>query len=409
MKELKELLDLMLNEELEQIVLSDAISKESGSKVKIRPILIKDQLLFQATRYSGAQVFHANLDKTEMTDRICTYLSGWFRQAQFQSTQYSAIVLVSKKGRLSIKKRKSATIEKKADSLSHNRTKHYLLEEGTPVSFLIDLGVQTPEGKIVKAKYDKFRQINRYLEFTEDILDQLPTGRPIRIVDFGCGKSYLTFALYYYLHEIQKRMVTITGLDLKKDLIEEGNALAKRYGYEHLHFQTGEISTFDTNEEIDMVVSLHACDTATDAALEKAIRWNAKVIFAVPCCQHELSAQITNPFFKPMLQYGIIKERFSALLTDSIRACLLESEGYRVQILEFIDMEHTPKNLLIRAVLRHGMRNDRKEQTTFEQCEDLIQFFHISPTLKRLLESSSTTAQKDPGARVSSDQEESLL
>ena len=208
--------------------------------------------------------------------------------------------------------------------MEHNRQKQYVLQDGEPVDFLIGLGVQTPDGHIVKARYDKFRQINRYLEFIEDILDDLPKDRTIRIIDFGCGKSYLTFAMYYYLHVQQKRDIQVTGLDLKEDVIRHCNELAGKLGYDALRFETGDISTYEGADAVDMVVSLHACDTATDYALYKAVNWGASVILAVPCCQHEINGQIQNSQLAPILRYGLLKERFSAIVTDALRANLLE-------------------------------------------------------------------------------------
>ncbi len=250
------------------------------------------------------------------------------------------------------------------EKYAHNREKKYILQEGKPVEFLVGLGVQSKEGIIAKNRYDKFRQINRYLEYIEDVLDTLPVDRPIRIIDFGCGKSYLTFALYYYLKVLQNRDLEVLGLDLKKDVIEHCNRLAQEYGYDKLHFQVGDISSFEGWTEVDMVVSLHACDTATDYALEKAVKWGAKVIMAVPCCQHEVNKQIKCEELEPVLQYGIIKERISALLTDAIRADILTQQGYDTQILEFIDMEHTPKNLLIRAVKQEGGAGKMKKKNS---------------------------------------------
>ena len=252
--------------------------------------------------------------------------------------------------------------------------------------FLVELGVQTAEGKVVKAKYDKFRQINRYLEFVRDILPALPReGRPLKIIDFGCGKSYLTFALYYYLKIMNQYDICVIGLDLKKDVIENCQALADKLGYDSLKFQVGDIGSYENDtERVDMVVTLHACDTATDHALAKAVRWNARVILSVPCCQHELNRQISCDALSPVLKYGLIKERMAALLTDAVRADLLEEYGYDTQILEFIDMEHTPKNILIRAV----KKNHIKYHAGVKRHEELVQmerFLHISPTLQRLL------------------------
>lgn len=264
--------------------------------------------------------------------------------------------------------------------LSHNRQKRYVLKEGFPVPFLVDLGVMTEEGSVVRARYDKFRQINRFLEFIEDVLPKLDKDRENTIIDFGCGKSYLTFAMYHYLNRIKGYPIQVIGLDLKKDVISRCSLLAEKYGYDHLHFYQGDIADYEGVNQVDMVVTLHACDTATDYALFKAIGWNAKVILSVPCCQHELNQQIENPLMKPVLQYGVIKERMAALYTDSLRAELLEGQGYRTQILEFIDMEHTPKNLLIRAV-KEGKRKDNQKE-----LKKLMEFLQVKPTLQRLLE-----------------------
>ena len=274
----------------------------------------------------------------------------------------------------------AASEEEELQALAHNRTKHYILEEGKPVDFLVGLGVQTPDGRVTRARFDKFRQINRYLEFIEDVIDELPKDRTIGIIDFGCGKSYLTFAMYYYLHELQHRDIQVTGLDLKTDVIKHCNELAEKLGYDRLKFERGDISTYEGTDVADMVVTLHACDLATDYALDKAVKWGARVILAVPCCQHELNRQIKCDPLKPVLKYGIIKERVAALLTDALRANLLEQQGYETQILEFIDMEHTPKNLLIRAVKKNGMRP--KKSADIGTVEELL---HVAPTLEKLL------------------------
>lgn len=263
----------------------------------------------------------------------------------------------------------------------HNRPKHYILEEGKKVPFLQDLGVMTAEGKIVRTRYDKFRQINRFLEFIEDVLPHLKREKEITILDFGCGKSYLTFAVYYYLRELQGYDVRIIGLDLKKDVIRKCSRLAEKYGYGKLKFYEGSIEEFEGVDHVDMVITLHACDTATDYALYKAVRWGADVILSVPCCQHELNKQLSGDRLRPVTDYGILKERFAAMATDAIRGGLLEGVGYETQILEFIDMEHTPKNLLIRAVKGKHASAERWNKT-LEFCES----FGFKPTLKTLLE-----------------------
>lgn len=381
MTTLQELLAEILNKDLVQIVLSNSRNKEFGQKVKIRPVLIKGELFFQETLYRGTQVFHENYSADALRNRVINLLEEVFQQGEFRGVSLWGNVLVSKKGRMTIKT-KQVQNKQKVGELAHNREKQYILQDGKPVDFLVGLGVQTPEGKVTKNRYDKFRQINRYLEFIEDVLDKLPTDRTIRIVDFGCGKSYLTFAMYYYLHELQKRDIQVTGLDLKKDVIEHCNELAKSCGYEYLTFEVGDISTYQGDESVDMVVSLHACDTATDYAIEKAVKWGAGVIMAVPCCQHEINRQITCKELQPILKYGLVKERIAALVTDAIRANLLEEQGYDTRILEFIDMEHTPKNLLIRAVKRSGNARMGKKNNVGGTME----FLHVEPTLKRLLE-----------------------
>ena len=387
MEELKILLQKILNKDLQQIILSNSRHPEQTQKVKIRPVLIREELLFQETAYRGTQAFHENFTAEQLTDRICTALQEQFRQGEFSAKTLQATALVSKKGKLTLKVKNSgkaprtaASEEEELQALAHNRTKHYILEEGKPVDFLVGLGVQTPDGRVTRARFDKFRQINRYLEFIEDVIDELPKDRTIRIIDFGCGKSYLTFAMYYYLHELQHRDIQVTGLDLKTDVIRHCNELAEKLGYDRLKFERGDISTYEGTDVADMVVTLHACDLATDYALDKAVKWGARVILAVPCCQHELNRQIKCDPLKPVLKYVIIKERVAALLTDALRANLLEQQGYETQILEFIDMEHTPKNLLIRAVKKNGMRP--KKSADIGTVEELL---HVAPTLEKLL------------------------
>ena len=381
MEELKILLQEILNKDLHQFILSNSRHPEQVQKAKIRPVLIRGELVFQETAYRGTQVFHENFTAEQMTDRICLALAEQFRQGEFTAKSLQATALVSKKGKLTLKVKNNTSPEQEdLQALSHNRTKHYILEEGKPVDFLVGLGVQTPDGRVTKARFDKFRQINRYLEFIEDVIDELPTDRTIRIIDFGCGKSYLTFAMYYYLHELQHRDIQVTGLDLKTDVIKHCNELAEKLGYDRLKFERGDISTYEGTDVADMVVTLHACDLATDYALDKAVKWGARVILAVPCCQHELNRQITCDPLKPVLKYGIIKERIAALLTDALIANLLEQQGYETQILEFIDMEHTPKNLLIRAVKKGSMRP--KHSTDIRTVEELL---HVAPTLDKLL------------------------
>lgn len=394
MDKLDEVLLRILNENLTQIVISGR-KKGAGAekdreirKIKIRPVLIKGRVLFQAEEFTEKQVFHHNLSGEEAEAYIKEKM-GNYKQLQAVDRGMKVDVLSGKTGNLTVKSKIEGALPcgekegagEKRGVLSHNREKEYILPQDEPVPFLIDLGVQTKEGKVVKAKYDKFRQINRFLEFIRDILPRLPKGRRISILDFGCGKSYLTFAMYYYLKVMNGLDVEIIGLDLKEDVIEKCNRLKEHYGYENLQFLVGDISQYEGKTEVDMVVTLHACDTATDYALAKAVKWNAQVILSVPCCQHELNRQISCQTLQPVLKHGLLKERMSAVLTDGIRAALLEQAGYEVQVLEFIDMEHTPKNILLRCV-----KNTRIKPEKNENMEEMLAFLNAAPTLRKLLE-----------------------
>ena len=377
MENLKLLLQENLNQEFLAAVLSAPRDKSGVEKVKVRPLLKRGKLVFQLESFCNRQAFHENLSAEEAADRIFEYMQN-MKQMQMETKQWNYTVLVSKKGKLTIKRKAQKNPNKQAD-MNHNRKKQYILEEGTMVPFLRDLGVMTEEGKIVRTKFDKFRQINRFLEFIEDILPQLDKGREVTILDFGCGKSYLTFAMYYYLHELKQYDIRIIGLDLKTEVIRHCNDLSKKYGYEKLTFLEGDIADYEGVDRVDMVVTLHACDTATDYALAKAVGWHAKVILSVPCCQHEINGQIANDVLKPILKHGLLKERFSAIVTDALRAEYLEREGYEVQVLEFIDMEHTPKNILIRAI------DTGKKGKNSKRIKDCETFLNVEPTLGRLL------------------------
>ena len=393
MKTIDEYLEEQINEQLSQAVLSGSRG-DGPSKVKIRPVEIKGQVVYQASETVGTKVLHKNYPREVMIEYLKTELQHDFSQLQASGMALDGTVLVSKKGKMTIKTRRhpvpssgkgKMTEEnlmtqpgEKTQILAHNRVEQYILKENIPVPFLVDLGVMNKDGRIITQKYDKFRQINRFLEFIQDILPRLEQQREVTILDFGCGKSYLTFAMYYYLRELKGYDVNIIGLDLKTDVIQKCNNLATKYGYEKLHFYQGDIADYEGVSSVDMVVTLHACDTATDYALAKAVEWGAKVILSVPCCQHEVNRQIKNDLLEPVLKYGILKERMSALVTDGIRANLLESMGYETQLLEFIDMEHTPKNLLIRAVKTDNKKDGKK-------TAELMEALHISPTLNRLL------------------------
>ena len=408
MEEIIQFLAGILNREFIRAVFSNPRVKDNVVKAKLRPMEQKGELLFQLESFTETQAFHKNLTVEETKDELAKLLEE-FRQVQVETVSEDITVLISKKGKATIK-RKRKKVQAKAADLSHNRKKKYILEEGIVVPFLQDLGVMTQDGKIVRTKMDKFRQINRFLEFVEDILPQLDKDRELTLLDFGCGKSYLTFAMYYYLHELKGYDIRIIGLDLKTDVILHCNELAKKYGYEKLTFLVGDIADYEGVDQVDMVVTLHACDTATDYALAKAVGWNAKVILSVPCCQHEVNKQLEKQrnlhsgkmksktevmevsemlgdqlasmeeVLGPIMDYGLLRERFAALATDGLRAKRLESEGYETQVLEFIDMEHTPKNILLRAVKKGSpAAKSRKE------ADDCERFLKIQPTLGMLL------------------------
>ena len=382
MNQIEELLKRVLTSLLVDMVISGARGGGDFIKIKVRPVMIRDSLYFQVSRYTDKQVFHENMTAEDALETLSGWILHDFRQAQIRMQDEMVTVLVSKKGKATVKSKKAACIE--TQNLEHNRKKQYIIEEGTAVPFMIDLGVMTESGKIIRTRYDKYRQINRFLEFIEDILPELPTDRIVHIIDFGCGKSYLTFAMYYYLKVLKHYDIRITGLDLKQKVIEDCQALADRYGYDGLQFLCGDIADYNGTDEVDMVVTLHACDTATDYALYKAVKWHASVILSVPCCQHELNRKMQCETLFGAFQYGLIKERTAALMTDAMRGQLLEMKGYKTQLLEFIDMEHTPKNILIRGVKSKGLlpKAARKQQMeNYQKCRD---FFGAELTLEKL-------------------------
>ena len=382
MNQIEELLKRVLTSLLVDMVISGARGGGDFIKIKVRPVMIRDSLYFQVSRYTDKQVFHENMTAEDALETLSGWILHDFRQAQIRMQDEMVTVLVSKKGKATVKSKKAACIE--TQNLEHNRKKQYIIEEGMAVPFMIDLGVMTESGKIIRTRYDKYRQINRFLEFIEDILPELPTDRTVHIIDFGCGKSYLTFAMYYYLKVLKHYDIRITGLDLKQKVIEDCQALADQYGYDGLQFLCGDIADYNGTDEVDMVVTLRACDTATDYALYKAVKWHASVILSVPCCQHELNRKMQCETLSGAFQYGLIKERTAALMTDAMRGQLLEMKGYKTQLLEFIDMEHTPKNILIRGVKSKGLlpKAARKQQMeNYQKCRD---FFGAELTLEKL-------------------------
>lgn len=375
----EEFLKLINNKELINATISQPRQKSNDLKrIKLKPIELKGVYHIQIEYQYERILKHENVLLEKFADFFYILLPQ-FRQIHAQLKSQNIHIQLSKKNKVLWKTEKLK--ETKEINLSHNRKKQYLLDDTTPYPFLIRLGVQTEDGKVKKQKYDKFRQINRFVEFIHDSLEHLPKDRQIRILDFGSGKSYLTFALYHYL-KIEKDLdIRVTGLDLKKEVIEECNRIAQDLNYDQLEFLVGDINDYNEENSVDMVVTLHACDVATDMALARAVKWGSKVILSVPCCQHELNRQLNSPALEIMTQHGLIKERFASLATDSIRAEILTLVGYDTQLLEFIDIEHTPKNILIRAYF-NGKKPSHEQ---LERYKAFTQFLSASPFLENEL------------------------
>ncbi len=378
MEDIRELSQRIINNEVIIFATFSGIRNKSlktFNKATIKKVMIKNELKYQFEYIYDKNVEHKNLNKIDSINEIDNLLKTYFKQALINTLESDYHILVSKSGVAKINK-KAAT--KKFEEISHNRKKKYILNEGEVTSFLVELGIMTADGKVINSKYDKFKQINRYLELVSDCISYLDKNKTIRIIDFGCGKAYLTFALYDFLVLKMGYNVEIVGLDLKENVIKFCSNLAKKLNYDDLRFVQGDIKGFNEFENVDMVISLHACNTATDDALATAVNWGAKVILAVPCCQHELLKKIKNKKMVPLLKYGIIKEKLSSLLTDSLRANVLEIMGYRTQVLEFIDMEHTPKNIMIRAFFEDISNVDK----VVEEYKEFKKEWQISPYIE---------------------------
>ncbi|MBU3114574.1 class I SAM-dependent methyltransferase [Clostridium lacusfryxellense] len=381
MEDLKNAIHEIVQQELIKIVISNKLNKDIKFN-KIIFILKEDgtKQYYQIEKYTDKQVFHENIDITFLEEKLLEYISDSYKQVDAWSNITTFELKVSKKGKVYLGTKKSdnqALVNK-----GHNNEKNYILKEGMIIEPLIDLGIFTKDGKVVNSKYDKYKQINRFVEIIDDEIKKNDYN-DLTILDFGCGKSYLTFVLYYYFVEIKKINVKMIGLDLKEDVINKCNDIAKRYNYENLHFELGDINGFKYDNKVDMVITLHACDTATDYALYNAVKWNSKMIFAVPCCQHEFNSQIKTDSLSILTKYGIVQERVSALMTDAVRANLLESVGYKTQLLEFIDISHSPKNILIRAT-KANILKDKKEKSLIE-VNNLMNEFNLNSTLYNLL------------------------
>ena len=374
-------IDKIVEGQVFKIVISNKKDKENKyNKININFKESKNKKYYQVEKYTDKQVFHENIEIEDLRDYLLDYMENSYKQLAAWSENNTFDLKISKKGKVFLGKKNannSNLINK-----DHNKKKNYILEEGMIIEPLIDLGVFTKEGKVVKSKYDKYKQIKRFVEIIDDEIKK-NDYKELTILDFGCGKSYLTFILYYYFVEIKKINVKMIGLDLKEDVIKKCNEVAKRYKYDNLHFELGDINGYKYNNKVDMVITLHACDTATDYALYNAVKWNAKMIFSVPCCQHELNHQMKPENLNILTRYGIVQERVAALMTDAVRGNLLEAVGYKTQLLEFIDIAHSPKNILIRASKSNISK--QKIEKSLTEVEQLREEFNFNPTLYNLL------------------------
>lgn len=368
------------------------------TKVSVRPVVLQQRSVWQFTSHFSDKVTHANLDAAAAVERVAHLLGHEFEHASLYTPSADIQFRAQRDGTYLAKK---SAPSKAAASRTHNRTKMHLIPDGEPCPFLIDMGVMTETGRVRAAMQHKFRQINRFLELVDDVVPALPSDRELRVVDFGCGKSYLTFALHHLLTGVHGRQVHLVGLDRKSDVIRHCNAVARRLNCQGLEFREGDIAEHTEPGPVDLAVSLHACDTATDDALAKAIDWKSAVILAVPCCQHELAVKIDVPPLAPLTRHGILHERFAALATDALRAQILEIRGYATQIVEFIDIEHTAKNVLIRAIRRErgGERTDERVAERLREYAAYKALLGIEqPYLERLLEGGTSGVSIPPAA-----------
>ena len=373
MEDLKKAIKEIAAQEIIKIVISNKMNKEiEYNKINFALKEKGNKEYYQIEKFTDKQVFHENIEKNQLEDKMLEFIPSYKQLSAWSSTN-NFDLKISKKGKVFLGKKKSDNSN--LVNKSHNKEKNYILKEGMIIQPLIDLGVFTKEGKVVKSKYDKYKQINRFVEIIDDEIKK-NDQKELTILDFGC-------VLYYYFVEIKKINVKMIGLDLKKDVIKKCNEIAERYGYENLHFELGDINGFKYNNKVDMVITLHACDTATDYALYNAIKWNSKMIFSVPCCQHEFNHQMKAESLSILTKYGIVQERVAALMTDAARANLLEVVGYKTQLLEFIDISHSPKNILIRAS-KGNVSKDKKDRS-LREVNDLMNQFNFSPTLYNLL------------------------
>lgn len=372
--ELKDYLKIIFDQKPLKVIISNA--KKSEYK-KIVLNFINNEYFVE--KFTQKQVFHEHITIEKSIEYTSSFLNDFKQLNAFtKSDEYS--IKISKKDKIFFNKTCLKCNIKHENS--HNHQKQYILEEGLKIEPLIDMGIFTKNYKVVASMQDKYRQINKFLTFIDEVISKLNLTS-LNIIDFGCGKSYLTFIVYYYLVELKHIDCHIIGLDLKEDVIKNCNLAAKKYGYNNLQFEVGNIDGYKAPFDVDMVISLHACDMATDFALYNAIKWNTKVIISVPCCQHELNNQLKANKLNIIERYGIVKERTSALFTDAIRANLLQYLGYKTQLLEFVDLSHTPKNILIRAI-KTNISSSHK-QIVLNEVEELINTFSFDQCLYRLL------------------------
>ena len=373
---IKDKIEKYFRQEIVRVVISN-LKKGAEceySKVTIKPYNSSKGIMYQFEYTVKNQVKHRNVEEYNLVDEIGLLLENYFTQCMVYGTEsdYHINCYGDKV------KAKTMVATKKIAIGGHNKKKRYILNEDEHIDFLVYLGVMTKDGKVVNSKYNKFRQINKYLELIKPSIDMLPKDRPLKIVDFGCGKAYLTFALYYYVVKILNMQAEITGLDLKEEVIDYCNKVARELGYDSLEFQKGNIKDYSRTQDVDMVIMLHACDNATDEGIVQSLKFNAKIIIAVPCCQHEFFRQIENENLEPILQFGILKDRMTALATDSLRAQILKALGFDVTVMEFIETEHTPKNLAIRAIRDGGFN-----KTEYEKYEKFRDFLDLDPYIER--------------------------
>ena len=377
------------NKNITKCIFSNMKGDYEYTKIIIKPLIIKNNFVYQFEQFKNNKAYHSNLTIEESIQKLSIIIENFYQYVVFTTEADIQIIRGKKDFNM-----KSTCNQKEICSLEHNKVKKYILEEGTPIPFLIRLGIMGEDGKVFKKSYDKFRQINKYLEFIDETIKELKNKKyidtHIKAVDFGCVKSYLTFALHYYLKNIQNMTFEVIGLDLKKDVIEHCNQIAKDLNMENIEFLTGDIKDFNKLKNVDLIFSLHACNNATDYSLLKGLELDAKAILAVPCCQHEFNQKMSQnkkseffAFENPIGKHGILLEKFASLATDALRAQALELCGYKTQVMEFIDMEHTPKNILIRGIKENPNKNILEKK--LKEYEIYKKFLGIEPLLDTLL------------------------